>query len=223
MEEGAVCNALAEGLLQSCGGVLDVLLDENRVIEAASIVFEHLPLSARIAVRLTIGEQGFYALAVKVRDFLLSNEAANAREVARELASGAAAHGLAAMRRLGNALAAAFPAVSAISTALPPSGPAAGYRPGQSIRIGRNAEVDVPVAPRFKDISRVHAELTVAPSNRFILKDLGSRNGTFVRHQRSWEPVTKVKLRSVAKIRIGQHLETTPGQLLKAAWSMRQR
>ena len=55
------------------------------------------------------------------------------------------------------------------------------------------------------------------------IEDLGSRNGTFVRHQRSWEPVTKVKLRSVAKIRIGQHLETTPGQLLKAAWSMRQR
>jgi pSer/pThr/pTyr-binding forkhead associated (FHA) protein/S1-C subfamily serine protease len=63
---------------------------------------------------------------------------------------------------------------------------------GTRIRIGRSAECEVHLAPGARAdpvVSRVHAELTVAPSGSLILGDAGSKNGTFVNEERVTGPV----------------------------------
>ena len=63
---------------------------------------------------------------------------------------------------------------------------------GTRIRIGRSAECEVRLATSAAGdpiVSRVHAELTVAPSGSLILGDAGSRNGTFVNEERVTGPV----------------------------------
>ncbi len=63
---------------------------------------------------------------------------------------------------------------------------------GTRIRIGRSAECEVQPAPGAQGdpvVSRVHAELTVAPSGSLVLGDAGSKNGTFVNEERVTGPV----------------------------------
>src|SRR5260370_41278051 len=63
---------------------------------------------------------------------------------------------------------------------------------GTRIRIGRSAECEVQPAPGTQGdpvVSRVHAELTVAPSGSLVLGDAGSKNGTFVNEERVTGPV----------------------------------
>jgi len=63
---------------------------------------------------------------------------------------------------------------------------------GTHIRIGRSAECEVQPAPGAQGdpvVSRVHAELTVAPSGSLVLGDAGSKNGTFVNEERVTGPV----------------------------------
>lgn len=56
---------------------------------------------------------------------------------------------------------------------------------GTRIRLGRGRECEVrPVTEDVHTVSRVHAELTVGPSGALSLRDVGSKNGTFLNGER---------------------------------------
>ena len=56
---------------------------------------------------------------------------------------------------------------------------------GTRIRLGRGRECEVqPVDTSDTIVSRVHAELTVGPSGGLVLRDAGSKNGTFLNGER---------------------------------------
>jgi len=56
---------------------------------------------------------------------------------------------------------------------------------GTRIRLGRGSECEVqPVEAGDTIVSRVHAELTVGPAGGLVVRDAGSKNGTFVNGER---------------------------------------
>ena len=61
---------------------------------------------------------------------------------------------------------------------------------GVRIRIGRGRECELRLDDVSENlVSRVHAELTVAPSGALTLADVGSANGTFVNDERVTAPM----------------------------------
>jgi len=61
---------------------------------------------------------------------------------------------------------------------------------GVRIRIGRGQECEIHVAGGPEStVSRIHAELLVDPSGSLVIRDAGSRNGTFVNGERLTEPM----------------------------------
>jgi pSer/pThr/pTyr-binding forkhead associated (FHA) protein/S1-C subfamily serine protease len=74
---------------------------------------------------------------------------------------------------------------------------------GTRIRLGRGPECEVrPVGSADSAVSRVHAELTVAPTGVLAVRDAGSRNGTFLNGERIQRPTP---------IRLGDRLMLGPG------------
>lgn len=73
---------------------------------------------------------------------------------------------------------------------------------GSRIRLGRGKECEVqPVDASDRAVSRVHAELTVGPNGGLAVRDVGSRNGTFLNGER----VTgSVPIRIGDKIQLGE-------------------
>lgn len=73
---------------------------------------------------------------------------------------------------------------------------------GARIRIGRGSECEVQAAAGDDNtVSRVHAELTVGPSGGLSLRDVGSRNGTFLNDEAIKVPVP---------IRLGDRIKLGP-------------
>ena len=61
---------------------------------------------------------------------------------------------------------------------------------GTRIRLGRGSECEIqPVETSDKTVSRVHAEMTVGVSGGLVVRDVGSKNGTFVNGSRVTVPV----------------------------------
>src|SRR6266571_8849107 len=60
---------------------------------------------------------------------------------------------------------------------------------GVRIRLGRGRECEVRLAEAPDVVSRVHAELTVGSSGALVVRDAGSKNGTFVNDERVTEPL----------------------------------
>jgi pSer/pThr/pTyr-binding forkhead associated (FHA) protein/S1-C subfamily serine protease len=74
---------------------------------------------------------------------------------------------------------------------------------GTRIRIGRGKECEVrPVEGSEGIVSRVHAELTVGPSGGLSLRDVGSKNGTFLNGDRITSPMP---------LRLGDRISLGPG------------
>ena len=74
---------------------------------------------------------------------------------------------------------------------------------GTRIRIGRGKECEVrPVEGSEGIVSRVHAELTVGPSGGLALRDVGSKNGTFLNGDRITSPMP---------LRLGDRISLGPG------------
>lgn len=74
---------------------------------------------------------------------------------------------------------------------------------GTRIRLGRGKECEVrPVEGGEGVVSRVHAELTVGPSGGLSLRDVGSKNGTFLNGDRIGEPMP---------VRLGDRITLGPG------------
>src|SRR4029077_10877959 len=61
---------------------------------------------------------------------------------------------------------------------------------GVRIRIGRGRECEIQVAAGADTtVSRVHAELDVGPAGSLLVRDAGSRNGTWVNGERVTTPL----------------------------------
>ena len=74
---------------------------------------------------------------------------------------------------------------------------------GTRIRLGRGKECEVrPVEGGEGVVSRVHAELTVGPSGGLSLRDVGSKNGTFLNGDRINDPMP---------VRLGDRITLGPG------------
>jgi len=69
---------------------------------------------------------------------------------------------------------------------------------GTRIRLGRGRECEVQLAGEAEAIvSRVHAELTIGPSGGLMIRDAGSKNGTFVNGDR---------VTGLLPVRLGDHI-----------------
>ena len=74
---------------------------------------------------------------------------------------------------------------------------------GLRIRIGRGHECEVQVAAGADTtVSRVHAELSVDPSGSLLVRDAGSRNGTWINGERVTTPLP---------VRLGDRITLGPG------------
>jgi pSer/pThr/pTyr-binding forkhead associated (FHA) protein/S1-C subfamily serine protease len=74
---------------------------------------------------------------------------------------------------------------------------------GTRIRLGRGKECEIrPVEGVEGVVSRVHAELTVGPSGGLSLRDVGSKNGTFLNGDRIQDPMP---------VRLGDRITLGPG------------
>lgn len=74
---------------------------------------------------------------------------------------------------------------------------------GTRIRLGRGKECEVrPVEGGEGVVSRVHAELSVGPTGGLSLRDVGSKNGTFLNGDRIQEPMP---------VRLGDRITLGPG------------
>lgn len=73
---------------------------------------------------------------------------------------------------------------------------------GTRIRLGRGRECEIhPVDQNDTVVSRVHAELTVGPSGGLVIRDIESKNGTYLNGDRITEPMP---IRLGDKIMLGQ-------------------
>jgi pSer/pThr/pTyr-binding forkhead associated (FHA) protein/S1-C subfamily serine protease len=87
---------------------------------------------------------------------------------------------------------------------------------GTRIRLGRGSECEIrPVDAPDTTVSRVHAELTVGPSGALMIRDVGSRNGTFVNGERVGDAIPvrigdKIMLGAGGPVLIVEGLGTGP-------------
>lgn len=94
---------------------------------------------------------------------------------------------------------------------------------GTRIRLGRGSECEIqPVETSDKTVSRVHAELTVGATGGLVVRDVGSKNGTFVNGARVTEPVPirlgdKIMLGTGGPVLIVEGLGTAPMQAIPQA------
>lgn len=72
------------------------------------------------------------------------------------------------------------------------------------LTIGRK-DTDIVLQDPNKDVSRLHAELTVSDDGRFYLADCGSSNGTFVKRPQSgrWESIKQDYINEQDLLRFG--------------------
>lgn len=84
------------------------------------------------------------------------------------------------------------------------------------LTIGRKG-TDIVLEDPNKQISRLHAELTVADNGKFYLVDCGSSNGTSVKRDGSWQPVKQDYVQRGEEIRFGGFYSATVGELLDKA------
>ena len=107
-----------------------------------------------------------------------------------------------------------------VPAARPESGESGAARP-RRISIGRGRGVDV--ALPAKRVSRLHAELEVAPATdpnapRYVLRDCNSTNGTRVFRHGRWERIHRETVQPTDRVQFAD-FETTVAELLRLAGS----
>src|SRR5262245_2254005 len=81
--------------------------------------------------------------------------------------------------------------------------------------VGREPDPSQPrIVLKDPSISRIHASLTKGSDGRYLLKDLKSSNGTFVRDQGGWRRVESASLFVQDEARFGAYV-TTVANLVK--------
>jgi pSer/pThr/pTyr-binding forkhead associated (FHA) protein len=81
------------------------------------------------------------------------------------------------------------------------------------LTIGRDG-TDIVLKDKSKEISRLHAELTIADDGSYYLVDCGSSNGTSVRRHDVWKPIKQEYVRADDQIRFGASYTTSIRELL---------
>ena len=81
------------------------------------------------------------------------------------------------------------------------------------LTIGRKG-TDIVLEDAEKQISRLHAELTITDDGRYYLVDCGSSNGTAVKRQGAWKAIKQTYVTTDEEIRFGGYLSLTLRALL---------
>ena len=84
------------------------------------------------------------------------------------------------------------------------------------LTIGRKG-TDIVLEDSNKQISRLHAELTVTDSDKYYLVDCGSSNGTSVKRGGNWQPVKQEYVGKDDEVRFGGFYTITVNELLRKA------
>ncbi|MEI9893413.1 MAG: FHA domain-containing protein [Chthoniobacter sp.] len=66
-----------------------------------------------------------------------------------------------------------------------------------------------------KQISRLHAELTITDTGRYYLVDCGSSNGTAVKQQGAWKPIKQEYVTEDDEVRFGGYYSIKVRELLQ--------
>jgi pSer/pThr/pTyr-binding forkhead associated (FHA) protein len=84
------------------------------------------------------------------------------------------------------------------------------------LTIGRK-DTDIVLEDPEKQVSRLHAELTVTDSGRYYLVDCGSSNGTAIKQQGNWKPIKQEYVTADDEVRFGGYYSIRVSDLLKKA------
>jgi predicted component of type VI protein secretion system len=84
----------------------------------------------------------------------------------------------------------------------------------KTLTIGRKG-TDIVLEDAEKQISRLHAELTITDGGRYYLVDCGSSNGTSVKRQGAWKPVKQDYVTEDELVRFGGFYSLTVRELLQ--------
>jgi pSer/pThr/pTyr-binding forkhead associated (FHA) protein len=82
------------------------------------------------------------------------------------------------------------------------------------VTIGRKG-TDIVLEDTEKEVSRLHAELTITDTGRYYLVDCGSSNGTSVKNNGSWKVVKQEYVNADDEVRFGRHYAIRVSDLLK--------
>jgi pSer/pThr/pTyr-binding forkhead associated (FHA) protein len=84
------------------------------------------------------------------------------------------------------------------------------------LTIGRKG-TDIVLEDAEKQISRLHAELTITDSGRYYLVDCGSSNGTAIKRNGAWKPLKQEYVTGDDEIRFGGYYSIQVSDLLRKA------
>lgn len=82
------------------------------------------------------------------------------------------------------------------------------------LTIGRK-DTDIVLEDSQKQISRLHAELTITDTGRYYLVDCGSSNGTAVKQQGAWKPIKQEYVTEDDEVRFGGYYSIKVRELLQ--------
>jgi pSer/pThr/pTyr-binding forkhead associated (FHA) protein len=83
--------------------------------------------------------------------------------------------------------------------------------------IGREPDPSVPrIILEDKSVSRTHGSISVIGEGKYILEDLRSANGTYVRDKGGWRRIERTEVGAEDEVRIGAYV-TNVGALLQRA------
>ena len=66
-------------------------------------------------------------------------------------------------------------------------------------------------------VSRTHGKISVVGDDRYLLEDLGSQNGTFVRSPTGWQSIRHAEVRSTDELRFGLYVTTVAALMQRIA------
>jgi pSer/pThr/pTyr-binding forkhead associated (FHA) protein len=81
------------------------------------------------------------------------------------------------------------------------------------LTIGRDG-TDIVLRDKSKEVSRLHAELTITDDGSYYLVDCGSSNGTSVRVENGWKRIKQEFVKADDQIRFGGNYTTSIRELL---------
>jgi pSer/pThr/pTyr-binding forkhead associated (FHA) protein len=86
--------------------------------------------------------------------------------------------------------------------------------------IGREPDPSLPrILLEDRSISRTHGKLSVLGNDRFVIEDLRSQNGTYVREKGGWRRVERADLGSADEVRLGMFVTTVSDLLARAIYT----
>jgi predicted component of type VI protein secretion system len=84
----------------------------------------------------------------------------------------------------------------------------------KTLTIGRKG-TDIVLEDAEKQISRLHAELTITDTGRYYLVDCGSSNGTSVKQNGTWKTVKQEYVNADDEVRFGGYYSIRVRDLVK--------